>query len=66
MAVIGGRVGPAKNKNYQYKIVLTNDKGEKTNLNFFTIRHARNWIREHGSHHIFSITDLRNGSAVAL
>lgn len=66
MAIIGGRIGKKLDKNYTHRITIENDKGERTTQHFFTIRSARNYMREHPNMNIVELYDLKNARALDL
>ena len=66
MAIIGGRIEKKTDKNFTHRITVENEKGERSSFHFFTIRSARNWLREHPEANAIELVNTKENITLPL
>lgn len=66
MSIIGGTIQPKKGKSHTHRIVIQNAKGERTTFNFYTLRSARNWLRERGSNNVVELMNTTTNTRLPI
>lgn len=68
MTIIGGRIGPKKTSAHSHRITVIelDNKGNETRnaLFFYTLRSARNYLREHPRVNAVELTDLKTNASL--